>query len=107
MSSVNVSRLNRIHELIRRKATGTPSQFAERLGISKSMLMVHLSQLKDLGGPIKYDYVAQSYYYTASCSFFFGYADSDSSFDVHGGTDYGMLVDTFTNFGMLNGKVDF
>jgi predicted DNA-binding transcriptional regulator YafY len=63
-----VERLKRMDDLIRRKATGTPDQFAEKLGISKSMLMINLNELKELGAPIKFNNIEQAYCYEKECS---------------------------------------
>jgi predicted DNA-binding transcriptional regulator YafY len=58
-----INRLQRMHDLIRRKATGTPNEFAKRLGVGKSVLMDELRELKKLGADIGYCRVRQSYYY--------------------------------------------
>jgi hypothetical protein len=56
-------RIKRIDTLIRTKATGSPDDFAEKLGISKSMLMLNLDELKNLGAPIEYSALHRSYIY--------------------------------------------
>ena len=58
-----VDRLKRMDDLIRRKATGTPDEFAIRLGLGKSVLMDELRELKGLGADIVYCRTRQSYYY--------------------------------------------
>ena len=62
-----VNRLSRMNDLIKRKATGTPAQFAEKLEISRSTLMENLRELKILGGSIDYDKSRQSYTYLEEC----------------------------------------
>lgn len=62
-----IDRLKRMDDLIRRKATGTPDEFAEKLGICKSMLMINLAELKEIGALIKYDFDKQTYYYCKGC----------------------------------------
>ena len=50
--------------LIRRKATGNPAEFARRLGMSISGMHYVLRKLKeDLGAPIAYDKKMGCYYY--------------------------------------------
>ena len=50
-----VAHLKRIDSLIRRKATGTPLELAEKLGVSKASLYRHLSDLKiTYNAPLKY-----------------------------------------------------
>jgi len=57
-------RVRRMDTLIRRKATGDPGEFAQRLGMSKSGMHYMLRKLKeDLGAPVAYDKNRNSYYY--------------------------------------------
>ncbi len=58
-----VDRLRRMDDLIRRKATGCASDFARKLGISRSMLMENLREMKELGAQICYCTRTCSYYY--------------------------------------------
>ncbi|MEK6783555.1 MAG: hypothetical protein AABY93_17765 [Bacteroidota bacterium] len=58
-----IDRLKRMDDLIRRKATGTPEDFAQRLGIKKTMLMEELQELKALGAEVTYCRMTESYYY--------------------------------------------
>lgn len=62
-----IDRLKRMDDLIRRKGTGTPNEFAEKLGISKSMLMINLSELKEMGALLTYDTINQTYVYLNGC----------------------------------------
>lgn len=59
-----VDRLSRMHRLIMREATGPPEEFAERLNLSLSMLMLELQDMKELGASIGYCQKRRSYYYT-------------------------------------------
>lgn len=59
-----VDRLSRMHGLIMREATGPPEEFAERLNLSLSMLMLELQDMKELGASIAYCHKRRSYYYT-------------------------------------------
>ncbi|HYC83743.1 MAG TPA: hypothetical protein VEB86_00915 [Chryseosolibacter sp.] len=58
-----VERFKRMDELIRRRATGSSEQFANKLNISRSVLMEDLSEMRELGANIKYCIYSQSYYY--------------------------------------------
>lgn len=62
-------RFTRIDQLIARKATGTPQELAERLEISESTLYEYFSVMKDLGAPIKYDKIKNTYYYEVNGRF--------------------------------------
>lgn len=67
-----VDRLKRMNDLITRKSTGTSIEFAEKLGISRSVLMENLSELKVLGAKIKYCSYRKSYYYTSKFEIIIG-----------------------------------
>jgi DNA-binding IclR family transcriptional regulator len=56
-----INRFRKVDDLIRRKATGTPAQLAEKLDIAESTLYQFLNVMKDLGAPIYYDKIRQSY----------------------------------------------
>lgn len=72
-----IHRMERIDQLVRTQATGTPGQFAGKLGISKRCLHLWLSQLKDdFGFPIAYDADRQTYYYTKQGRFAFGFREA-------------------------------
>lgn len=58
-----IERLKTMDDLIRRKATGTPEEFAYRLGIRKTMLMEELQELRMLGAEITYCRTRFTYYY--------------------------------------------
>jgi hypothetical protein len=58
-----IDRLKRMDDLIRRKATGTPDEFAERLHISPSQLYADLNEMRALGAPIQYCSTRKSYFY--------------------------------------------
>jgi GTP-sensing pleiotropic transcriptional regulator CodY len=44
----SIERLQRIDYLIRKEATGTSDEFAEKVGICRSMLMENLREMKEL-----------------------------------------------------------
>lgn len=60
----NLERAQRIHRFIKFKRTGTPQEFAEKMGLSQSMLYNVLGEMKQLGAPIGYCRFRQSYIYT-------------------------------------------
>jgi hypothetical protein len=62
-----IERLQRIDSLIRRRATGSADEFAEKMGVSRSQLMQDLKELRELGAPIQFVSSASSYCYTAEC----------------------------------------
>jgi len=67
-------RIERMNGLIRRKATGTPAQFAQRLSISQSTLFNYLNILKDeLNAPIAYCRYRKTYYYKSEGNIVIGF----------------------------------
>jgi predicted transcriptional regulator len=49
--------------LISMMATGTPVEFAEKLGVRRSTLFLSLQEMREMGVDIRYSCVRQSYYY--------------------------------------------
>jgi predicted DNA-binding transcriptional regulator YafY len=64
-------RIERIDQLIRLKATGSPKEFARKLEISKTWLYEYLKYLKNKGVPIEFDKERNSFYYTEEVEFLF------------------------------------
>jgi biotin operon repressor len=58
-----LNRLRRMDSLISKMATGTPVEFAEKIGVRRSTLFLHLQEMREIGVDIKYSNVRQSYYY--------------------------------------------
>jgi len=75
MSITFINRLKTINRLVRIKGTGTPKQLARRLNMSESSLYIYLSLLKELGAPIAYSKIMNSYYYESDGEFIIGYID--------------------------------
>ncbi|MBZ4676721.1 MAG: helix-turn-helix protein [Anaerophaga sp.] len=59
-----IERLGKIDKLIRIKRTGTPNEFAEKLGISKRQLYNYLDEIKTYGLEIKYSRNMRSFFYS-------------------------------------------
>jgi len=67
---VDIVKLDRMHNLIRRKATGTPDELARRIGLSKSRLYQILSYLREeMHAPIIYNRYNCSYEYEFNTNF--------------------------------------
>lgn len=64
-----LERAKRMDDLIRRRATGSAEEFAQKLGISRSVLMEHIRDLKEMGAPIKFCEITRSYYYPTNYTF--------------------------------------
>lgn len=61
-----IERINRLHELIKHRRTGTPSQLARRLNLSTSMVYKLMDELKLREVPIEYSRQLGTYYYSHS-----------------------------------------
>lgn len=60
-----MDRINAIHELIRNENTGNSEEFAEHICISRSLLMDHLREMKELWrAPIDYCRKRNTFYYS-------------------------------------------
>lgn len=49
-----IERLQLLNKLVREKRTGSPQEFAERLGVSRAKLYLMLDELKDEGVEIRF-----------------------------------------------------
>jgi predicted DNA-binding transcriptional regulator YafY len=58
-----LNRITRIHNLIKRRSTGCACKFSEKLDLSKSSLMKNIAEMKELGFPIEFDRLRNTYYY--------------------------------------------
>jgi len=74
-----IDRLIRMDSLIRRKATGSPTEFAAKMNMSRSALMRNLAEIRKLDAPIEYDNGRQTYYYSEEVKFNFGFKKLDGS----------------------------
>jgi hypothetical protein len=79
MSSLKyVYRLQRMDDLIARRATGTPEAFAQRMHLCRSELMNCLNELRQLGTPVAYCRRRRSYYYPENKQLFIGFVSEVS-----------------------------
>ncbi|MFA8298682.1 MAG: HTH domain-containing protein [Hyphomicrobiales bacterium] len=67
--------LKRIDQLIRLRATGTPSELANKINVSERCIYNYLNFMKELGCPISYSHSIKSYYYEYEGKFFFGFIE--------------------------------
>ena len=62
--------LQQLDQFIRRKKTGSPPEFAQKMGISERSLYEYLKVLKELGAPIRFSRQEHSYYYEVEGQFY-------------------------------------
>ncbi|SKC24059.1 hypothetical protein [Alkalitalea saponilacus] len=58
-----IERFQMINKLIREQRTGSPVEFASRLGISRRQLYAHFEELKLLGLEVSYSRKINSFYF--------------------------------------------
>ncbi|GAB3023558.1 hypothetical protein [Spirosoma pulveris] len=68
------NRLRFLDSLIRKRATGSPKELAQRLGITeRAWYKIRDELINDLNLPLAYDPVRKTYYYTEEGQFIFGF----------------------------------
>jgi hypothetical protein len=65
--------IQRIDQLIRLNATGSPMELVAKLKISKTKLYRTLCVMKELNAPVEFDISSQQYYYAESVGFKCGF----------------------------------
>lgn len=94
-------KLEQADQLIRLKATGSATQFAEKLGMTKRSLHRFLDYMRQLGAPIAYCKTYCRYYYEYEVEFFFGFRplQVDTATITGGRSIFSDFFSTVTDFG--------
>lgn len=58
-----LDRIDLMHKLLKNSNTGTPEEFAQQLGISRSTLYELIDEFKSRKAPIRYSKSAKTFYY--------------------------------------------
>ncbi|MCA6366412.1 MAG: hypothetical protein IM631_21415 [Cytophagales bacterium] len=62
-----IERIKTIHHLIEKESTGSSIEFAKNVGISRSLLMEHIKEMREtFHAPIEFCRIRQSFYYKES-----------------------------------------
>jgi biotin operon repressor len=70
-----LDRISRMHKLVLNRRTGSPCEFASRLGVSRTSLYEMIDELRSRGAPILYSKSSRTFYYsepfdvTVNCTF--------------------------------------
>jgi len=88
--------IERVDGLIKRKATGTADELAERLGVSRSTVFEIINCMKAMGAEIEYNTSRQSYFYTVDKELSIGFVHSGQ---IIGGKSYNFFLQ-FEFFGL-------
>ena len=67
--TINIERIERIDKLIQKKATGTPQELSNKLGVCERMVFDYIKEMKKRGAPILFCKKIKSYIYTTSTYF--------------------------------------
>jgi predicted DNA-binding transcriptional regulator YafY len=59
-----LDRISLVHKLVSERSTGTPAEFARRLGIGRTCLYELIDELRSRGAPIVYSKSAKTFYYS-------------------------------------------
>ena len=68
-------------QFIRLQATGSPEEFAAKLGISKTKLYRTIAIIKELEAPLVFDGSSQSYRYLEDVGFRYGFYKNTSDLE--------------------------
>ncbi|MBP2831747.1 helix-turn-helix transcriptional regulator [Aquimarina sp. U1-2] len=71
--------IKRIDQLIYLRATGSPSELANRLEISKTKLYRTIRTMRELNAPVIYDVASQSFVYEKAVSFRVGFFNTEGT----------------------------
>lgn len=86
----HIQLIERIDNLIRLQATGSPDKLASRLGISRAKVYRLIDTMKELNAPVAYDLAKQSFIYTKTVRFNFGFTENELNYreakSINGGT---------------------
>ncbi|MEW7281142.1 HTH domain-containing protein [Aquimarina sp. 2201CG1-2-11] len=73
--------IDRMDQLIRLQATGSPRTLASRLGISRTTVYRLIDVMKELNAPVSYDIKLQSFVYESAVKFKVGFIPQELSYD--------------------------
>jgi predicted DNA-binding transcriptional regulator YafY len=59
-----LDRIGKMNKLVQRRLTGTPVEFAQQLGVSRTSLYELLDELRSRGAPIQYSKSTRTFYYS-------------------------------------------
>ena len=58
-----LDRISKMHKLVSRQRTGTPEEFAQQLGVSRTSLYELIDELRSRGAPISYSKSTKTFFY--------------------------------------------
>lgn len=73
-----LKQIERVDALIRKKATGSPASLASRLEVSERYIYNLIGLMKEMGGPIAFCHIRNSYYYQKDVVFSIGFLTKEN-----------------------------
>ena len=73
-----LERFERLHRMIGKRATGSPAELAEKLDLSKRAVFEYIRVMREMGAPISFCHIRQTYYYERSVRFSMGFWESSN-----------------------------
>lgn len=70
-----INKLLRINKLVKLRATGSPRELADKLGISERSVYEYIHEMKELGAPIAFSYSHNSYIYYEAGELLIGFSE--------------------------------
>lgn len=75
--------IKRMDALVRRRATGSPSELSHKLSISKRNVFYIINTMKDMGAPVSFCKSSNSYFYEEDVVFNYGFQSKGGSSKVN------------------------
>lgn len=81
-------RFDRLHGMIRRKATGSPAELAAKLDLSERAVFEYIRAMREMGAPISFCPHRRSYFYEREVQFNMGFRElsNDEIKEIDGGS---------------------
>lgn len=87
--------IERLDQLIRLKATGSPKELADKLDISKRSIQNLLEDMEAMGASIYYCSQRRSYCYERELQFIYGFRDQDGKKIFGGWSNFNIWMQNF------------
>ena len=98
-------RFQRLHSMIRKKATGSPVELAGKLNLSERAVFEYIHAMREMGAPIIFCKIRRTYYYEREVKFNMGFREltDEEIKGIDGGSNY---VKNFFNFSGIQVKLN-
>jgi len=67
--------IDRLDQLIRMKATGSPQALSKKLGVTRKTIYNLINLMKAMNAPVEYCISSQSFYYAFDCELMIGFVN--------------------------------